>query len=41
LTFSALIDRLVEEYEVSPEACAADLAGFLAEMEREGLLRVE
>ena len=41
LTFSALVERLVEEYEVSPEACAADLAGFLAEMEREGLLRVE
>jgi hypothetical protein len=41
LTFSALVARLVEEYEVSPEACAADLAGFLAEMEREGLLRVE
>jgi hypothetical protein len=41
LTFSALVDRLVEEYEVSPEICAADLSGFLAEMEREGLLRVE
>jgi hypothetical protein len=41
LTFSALVDRLVEEYEVSPETCAADLSGFLAEMEREGLLRVE
>ena len=41
LTFSALVDRLVEEYQVSPEACAADVEGFLSEMEREGLLRVE
>ena len=29
LTFSALVDRLVEEYRVSPEACAADLERFL------------
>jgi hypothetical protein len=41
LTFSALLDRLVEEYRVSPETCAADLERFLGEMEREGLLRVE
>jgi hypothetical protein len=41
LTFSALVDRLVEEYHVSPEICAADVERFLAEMEREGLLRVE
>jgi hypothetical protein len=41
LTFSALVDRLVEEYHVSPETCAADLERFLGEMEREGLLRVE
>jgi hypothetical protein len=41
LTFSALVDCLVNEYSVSPEACASDLQGFLAEMEREGLLRVE
>jgi hypothetical protein len=41
LTFSALVDRLVKEYRVSPEACAADLQKFLGEMEREGLLRVE
>jgi hypothetical protein len=41
LTFSALVDRLVEEYRVSPETCAADVERFLAEMEREGLLRVE
>ena len=41
LTFSALVDRLVKEYQVSPETCAADLERFLSEMEREGLLRVE
>jgi hypothetical protein len=40
LTFSALVDRLVREYRVTPEVCAADLAGFLTEMEQEGLLRV-
>ena len=41
LTFSDLVDRLVTEYHVAPETCAVDLVGFLAEMEREGLLRVE
>jgi hypothetical protein len=41
LTFSALVDRLVKEYQVSPETCAADLERFLSEMVREGLLRVE
>ncbi len=41
VTFSALVDRLVKEYRVSPETCAADLERFLGEMEREGLLRVE
>jgi hypothetical protein len=41
ITFSALVDALVEEYEVPHDTCAADLQGFLAEMEREGLLRVE
>jgi hypothetical protein len=41
ITFSDLVDALVEEYEVPREACAADLQGFLAEIEREGLLRVE
>ena len=39
--FSVLVDELVEEYEVPPDVCAADLQKFLAEMEREGLLRVE
>ena len=41
ITFSTLVNRLVEEYEIAPEVCAADLQTFLAEMEREGLLRVE
>lgn len=41
ITFSALVDDLVQEYEVPRETCAADLQEFLAEMEREGLLRVE
>lgn len=41
LTFSALVERLVKEYSVAPETCAADVEKFLAEMEREGLLRVE
>jgi hypothetical protein len=41
LTFSALVDCLVEEYQISPEVCAPDLERFLAEMEEEGLLRVE
>ena len=41
ITFSVLVDELVQEYDVPREACAADLQGFLAELEREGLLRVE
>jgi hypothetical protein len=41
LTFSALVDRMVGAYEVGPDICSADLQRFLAEMEREGLLRVE
>jgi hypothetical protein len=41
ITFSALVDLLVKEYKITPEACAADLNKFLGEMEREGLLRVE
>jgi hypothetical protein len=41
LTFTQLVDSLVEEYCVSRETCAADVQKFLAEMEREGLLRVE
>jgi Coenzyme PQQ synthesis protein D (PqqD) len=40
MTFSALVDELVKEYAITPEACAADLQGFLGAMEREGLLRV-
>jgi len=41
IAFSVLVDELVEEYEVPRETCIADLRAFLAEMEREGLLRVE
>ena len=41
VTFSTLVEMLVKEYQISPETCAADLHGFLGEMEREGLLRVE
>ena len=41
LTFSALVDRLVKEYAVSPETCSEDIQQFLAKMEREGLLHVE
>jgi hypothetical protein len=41
LTFSALVDKLANEYNIAPEACAADLQLFLGEMEREGLLSVE
>jgi len=40
LTFSVLVERLVKEYRVTPEVCSADLEGFLAQMEQEGLLRV-
>lgn len=41
MSFSELVDCLVKEYTVSPQACASDLQGFLSDMEREGLLRVE
>ena len=41
VTFSTLVQRLVAEYNVGPEKCAADLQDFLGKMEREGLLRVE
>ena len=40
LTFSVLVDQLVEEFDVTPETCAADVEKFLAEMEREGLICV-
>ena len=40
-TVAELVQRLVMEYEVAPEACAADVARFLEEMDREGLIRVE
>jgi hypothetical protein len=41
MSFSVLVEALVREYQITPEDCVADLVGFLAEMEREGLLRVE
>jgi hypothetical protein len=41
ITFSELIDRLTQEYEVTPEACSADVEKFLLKMQKEGLLRVE
>src|ERR1700745_3380556 len=40
-TFAALVDELVKEYRIAPQACAEDLQGFLAAMEKEGLLRAE
>jgi hypothetical protein len=40
-SFSELVDCLEREYRVSRETCASDLQKFLAELEREGLLRVE
>lgn len=41
VSFSDLVARLVEEYKVSPEDCAADVQEFLRQMEQEHLLRVE
>jgi hypothetical protein len=40
LTFAALVEELVREYNISPETCAADIQVFLNEMEKEGLLQV-
>ena len=40
MTFAALVDELVKQYAITPEACAAELQGFLGEMEKEGLLHV-
>jgi hypothetical protein len=40
-SFTELVDCLVQEYRVSRETCASDVQKFLAEIEREGLLRVE
>lgn len=41
IAFSALVDALVDEYEITPETCAEDLQGFLRDMEQEDLLHVE
>lgn len=35
-----LIDRLLEEFEVTPEACRAEVAAFLASLRERGLLNV-
>jgi hypothetical protein len=40
-SFAELVDCLVREYCVSRDLCASDLQKFLAEIEQEGLLRVE
>ena len=40
-SFSELVDCLEREYRVSRETCVSDVQKFLAEIEREGLLRVE
>jgi hypothetical protein len=40
-SFSELVDCLQREYRVSRETCVLDVEKFLAEIEREGLLRVE
>jgi hypothetical protein len=39
--FSDLVDSLEREYCVSHETCIVDSHTFLAELEKEGLLRVE
>ena len=41
MNFSELVDRLEKEYCVSRETCVSGIEKFLAELEREGLLRVE
>ena len=40
-TFSELLNCLEREYFVSHETCVSDVRKFLAEIELEGLLRVE
>jgi hypothetical protein len=37
-TPAALVERLVGEYEVAPEECADQVAGFLAALRERGLL---
>jgi hypothetical protein len=41
ISFSELVDCLQNEYCVARETCVSDLQEFLAELELEGLLRVE
>lgn len=38
-TEAELVARLTEEYEVTPESCAAQVADFLAGLRERGLLR--
>jgi Coenzyme PQQ synthesis protein D (PqqD) len=40
IAYSTLVDELAEGYNITPEACAADLQGFLEALKREGLLHV-
>jgi hypothetical protein len=41
MRLSQLRDRLVEEYEVAPEECEAQLRDLLAELTADGLIAVE
>ena len=38
-TLDELVDELTAEYEVSAQTARAEVAGFLAQLDREGLLR--
>ena len=38
-SFDALRDRLIEEYEVGPDQCEAELAALLADLTAKGLIR--
>lgn len=38
---SDLCEELVREYDVAPDACFDDVCGFLAELRREKLIRVD
>lgn len=40
MTVAALIEQLVEEYEVTPEQCREDITALLHEMQEEGLVEV-
>ena len=36
-----LVDQLVDEYEIAPDACRRDVLSFLRQLQQEGLLRLE